>query len=257
MGGDIDIIHLFHINVTEKIRMEKNMKYYVTTAKKFLTMVLCGTLVMPVSATVTTKDTEYATDDVSAVLEKINTEYGTNIYVVSAEELSQYGIDSATSRSIESYETVDLEETLRYLVEVKIPEFERTTQEAIMVMQELGIDTLTASSSTIATDQVMFTSDEPIIATAEIDYAIAGAEAYLTENGYGNTVWGTILAGLCYSNMYQDIWFLAPNPTVTAIDGRRTLYWTGDGSYYAYINGVQYHLDDGTQYASMYAENYG
>ncbi|MCD8069577.1 MAG: hypothetical protein LUE87_11995, partial [Lachnospiraceae bacterium] len=65
-----------------------------------------------------------------------------------------------------------------------------------------------------------------------------------------------IVKGLCYTDVYQEIWFMASNPTVTHTNSSKTLYWVGEGSYCSYINGTQYYLYSGTQYASMNVEDY-
>lgn len=194
-------------------------------------------------------------DEIATILEKINSEYGTNIHVLSEEELEKYGLNSdSASTAMATYENVDLEETLRNIAEVKIPEFERTTQEAIAAMESVGINSSAITATMDSEISVLATNS--IIATKAIDYAIAGAESSITKDSYGNTVWGGITNRYCYTNMYQDIWFLSLNPSVRHIDGRRTLYWTGTGDYCAYINGTQYYLYSGTQYASMYVGNY-
>lgn len=233
------------------------MKHLLRNAKSLCALVLSVVLIMSMSTVAFAADNTIDTEDeISAVLAKINAEYGTNIHVLSDSELAKYGLTDAEPQAMTNYELVDLEETLRYIAEVQIPQFERTSQEAIAAMESVGIDPATMTMTTNNGASVLNATSDPVIATKEIDYAIAGAEAYITEDSYGNTVWGSILTGLCYSNMYQETWFMALNPTVTHIDGRRTLYWTGTGDYCAYINGTQYYLYSGTQYASMYVGNY-
>ena len=233
------------------------MKHLLKNAKNLCALVLSAALIMSMSTVAFAADnTTDTVDEVSAVLARINAEYGTNIHVLSDSELAKYGLTDAEPQTTAALETVDLEETLRYIAEVKIPEFERTTQEAIAAMKSVGIDPATMRMTDGNEADALNAASDPVIATKEIDYAVAGAEAYITEDSYGNTVWGSILKGLCYSNMYQETWFMALNPTVTHIDARRTLYWTGTGDYCSYINGTQYYLYSGTQYASMYVGNY-
>lgn len=233
------------------------MKHFLKNAKSLCALVLSVVLIMSMSTVAFAADNTINTEDeISAVLARINAEYGTNIHVLSDSEFAKYGLTDAEPQTMTALGIVDLEETLRYIAEVQIPEFERTTQEAIADMESVGIDPTTMSMSAVNEVNALNVTSDPVIATKEIDYAIAGAEAYITEDSYGNTVWGSILTGLCYSNMYQETWFMALNPTVTHIDGRRTLYWTGTGDYCAYINGTQYYLYSGTQYASMYVGDY-
>lgn len=233
------------------------MKHFMKSAKSICALVLSVVLIMSMSTVAFAADsTTDTSDEISAILASINAEYGTNIHVLSDNELAKYGLTNAEPQSMPNYEQVDLEETLRYIAEVQIPQFERTTEEAIAVMESVGIDPTTMSATNNNEVDVLSTASDPVVATKAIDYAIAGAEAYITTDYYGNTVWGSILSGFCYSNMYQETWFMALNPTVTHIDGRKTLYWTGTGDYCAYINGTQYYLYSGTQYASMYVGNY-
>ena len=222
------------------------MKQLLKSAKSICALVLAVVLLLSMSTVAFAADNVIDTEEeISAVLEKINAEYGTNIHVLSESELAQYGLTAAEPQATKSYELVDLEETLRYIAEVQIPQFERTTQEANAVMASLSSGA-----------SVLSTTADTVIATKDIDYATAGAEAYITTDSYGNTVWGSIVRGLCYTDMYQETWFMASNPTVTHTDGKRTLYWIGEGDYCAYINGTHYYLYSGTQYASMYVGNY-
>lgn len=222
------------------------MKHFLINKKSLLALVLAMVLLMSMpTVTFAAVNTIDCSGEISAVLAKINAEYGTNIHILSESELVQYGLTAVGSQAANSYEDVDLEETLRYIAEVQIPQFERTTQEATAVMAVISGKT-----------SVFNTAANTVIATKDIDYATAGAEAYITKNSYGNTVWGNIVRGLCYTDIYQSTWFMASNPTVTYKDGNRTLYWTGAGDYCAYINGTQFYLYSGTQYAYIYVEDY-
>lgn len=222
------------------------MKHLLRNAKSIcalvLAMVLCISLSTVAFAADNTTDTE---DEISAVLARINAEYGTNIHVLTERELAKYGLTAAEPAAAATYEVVDLEETLRYIAEVQIPQFERTTQEANAVIAALSSNT-----------SVPTPTANTIIATKDIDYATAGAEAYITTNSSGNAIWGSIIRGLCYTDMYQETWFMASNPTVTHTNGKKTLYWTGSGDYCSYINGTHYYLYSGTQYASMNVNDY-
>lgn len=222
------------------------MKHFIKNVKSICALVLAMALLMSMPIVVFAADNVINTEEeISVILKKINTEYGTNIHVLSESELTQYGLKTAEPQDVNLYELVNLEETLRHIAEVQIPQFERVTQEANVVMAVLfsEANALNATANTV-------------IATKDIDYATAGAEAYITTNSYGNVVWGGIIRGLCYTDMYQETWFMASNPIVTHIDGSKALYWTGEGDYCAYINGTHYYLYSGTQYATMYVEDY-
>ena len=207
-----------------------------------------------INAFATNIETE-SDNEVAIILEKINSEYGTNIHILSEEELEKYGLNSDnTSTVMATYENVNLEETLRNIAETKIPEFERTTQETIAAIESIGIDTNAITANT--DNEISMLATNPVIATKAINYAIAGAESSIARDSYGNAIWGPITNEFCTTNIYQDIWFFALDMYVKHIDRDRTLYWTGTGDYCAYINGEQYYLYSGTQYASMYVSEY-
>lgn len=221
------------------------MKNLLRNAKSIcalvLAMVLCISLSTVAFAADNTTDTE---DEISAVLARINAEYGTNIHVLTESELAKYGLTGAEPAAT-TYEVVDLEATLRYIAEVQIPQFERTTQEAQAAMTAFSGDmsALNAAANTV-------------IATENIDYATAAVEAYITKDAYGNTVWGSIVDSYSYYSPSTSICFLTASTNAVHADGRRTILWTGDGDYLSNINGVYYYLYSGIQYASMYAADY-
>lgn len=220
------------------------MKQLLKSAKSICALLLATALLMSTVAFAAdnTIDTE---EEISAVLAKINAEYDTNIRVLSESELIQYGLTAAEMQAAKSYEPVDLEETLHFIAEVQIPQFEHTTREA-----------KAATVAAFGEMSAFGTTASPIIATKAIDYATAAVEAYITTDSYGNTVWGNILKSYCDTNMYQTTCFIANSTSATHMDGRRTIYWTGDGDYIAHINGSYYYLYSGTQYASMYVRDY-
>ena len=139
-------------------------------------------------------------------------------------------------------ELAQLEDTLRHIAE---------TQEANAILASIENDFIAATRS-----GELRSTDEPITATKEIEYATAGAVAYTSKTILGKTIWGEIQHGFCVTDTQQATWFRATNPTVSRTDGNRTLYWVETGSYYSNINGTQYYLYSGTQYASMPIEDY-
>ncbi len=221
------------------------MKHLLRNAKSIcalvLAMVLCMSLSTVAFAADNTTDTE---DEISAVLARINAEYGTDIHILTESELAKYGLTAAEPVAT-TYEVVDLEETLRYIAEVQIPQLERTTQEAQAAMAALSSDT-----------GALGTAANTVIATESIDYATAAVEAYITEDSYGNVVWGSIVKAYCVTNIMQSTYFMATSTSATHTDARRTIHWTGNGDYISNINGNYYYLYSGTQYASMYAKDY-
>ena len=146
-------------------------------------------------------------------------------------------------------ELMALENTLRHIAETQIPQFVAATQEANAVLSSIH-------TSTVSSGNELRAASTPITATKDIDYATAGAVAYTSKTIFGKTIWGEIQHGFCVTDTQQATWFQATNPTVTRTDSNRTLYWVGTGSYYSNVNGTQYYLYSGTQYASMPISDY-
>lgn len=196
-------------------------------------------------------DTQKAIDD---ILTEINAEYGTNIHILTNSEKQPYEVSSANIPTMTASKLADLKNELRHIAEYEIPEFERTTQEAMQVIARVNTSLCTDIEFPEAT--VTAYDYDPLFAIKAIDYAVAAAEAYITKDRYGNTVWGSVINKFCITDRTQSRWFYAASPTVSRIDGGRTLYWVGTGDYCATIDGVQYFLSSGTQYAEMYVGNY-
>lgn len=222
------------------------MKKHTRSAKSICALVLSMLLFVSMSTVAFAADNNIANEKkASEVLARINAEYCTNIRKLSENELAQYGLTTVDPQIAQAYELVDLEETLRYIAEVQIPRFERTTQEAQSMM-----------ANSPSGKGVLSTTGSSVIATKSIDYATAAVEAYLTTDSYGNTVWGSILKSYCDTNKNLSTFFIANSTTATHMDGNRTIRWTGSGDYISNVNGNYYYLYSGTQYAYMYAADY-
>jgi|BioPla2DNA2_1021312.scaffolds.fasta_scaffold13394_5 hypothetical protein len=211
-----------------------------------LVLVLCMSLTIPAFAA---EDRIVSDTEVSAVLSQINEEYGTNIHALSADELISLGLPVSEPKPMSASELMALENTLRHIAETQIPQFVAATQEANAVLSSIH-------TSTVSSGNELRAASTPITATKDIDYATAGAVAYTSKTIFGKTIWGEIQHGFCVTDTQQATWFQATNPTVTRTDSNRTLYWVGTGSYYSNINGTQYYLYSGTQYASMPIDDY-
>ena len=211
-----------------------------------LVLVLCMSLTVPAFAA---EDRIVSDTEVSAVISQINEEYGTNIHALSADELISLGLPVSEPKPMTASELMALENTLRHIAETQIPQFVAATQEANAVLSSI-------QTSTVSSGNELRAASTPITATKDIDYATAGAVAYTSKTIFGKTIWGEIQHGFCITDTQQATWFQATNPTVTRTDSNRTLYWVGTGSYYSNVNGTQYYLYSGTQYASMPISDY-
>ena len=220
--------------------------------RKHLSFLLALLLCMSLTITAFAAEERIVSDtEISAVIAEINEEYGTNIHILSDEELALLGLPASEPLLMTAAELTQLKDTLRYIAATQIPQFKAATQEANSVFASIG-DNL----SRAALFDESRSTNEPITATKEIEYATAGAVAYTSKTILGKTIWGEIQHGFCLTDTQQATWFRATNPTVTRIDSNRTLYWVGTGNYYSNINGTQYYLYSGTQYASMPIDDY-
>lgn len=234
------------------------MKNNIIKARNFLAIALSVVLCLPTSTVVFAADVEpvYGVEDMTAVLEKINAEYGTNMHILSDSELAELGLPVTESQPLTASELKEFEEQMRYAAEVRIPQFERKTQEALTIMESLDIDSDVAASSLDEESIPEIADQNPVMAYKAIDYAIAIAQAYITTDDYGNRVWGTIVNAYCGYDADDPVYFIAPAPTAKHIDARRSIYWTGEGQYFQNSHGQMVFLAKGTQYASMYVGNY-
>ena len=222
------------------------MKCFLKKATSFCALLLSAALVTSAPAAAFATENRFGSgEEISDVLDKINAEYGTNIQVLTEQELACYGITATETQTKSSYECGNLEETLRYIAEVRIPQFKQITQEAKAILSAVSGGTAAAG-----------TASNTVIAIRAIDYATAAVEAYRTTDSYGNTIWGNILRAYCETNIYQPTYFVSANPTAFCMDNNRTICWMGEGNYMAYINGSHYYLYSGTQYAYMSIEDY-
>lgn len=212
-----------------------------------LSVVMLLSMASLASAASTTDNTVETAND---IIDRINDEYGTNIHALTVAELEKYGLSMDEKVTDHVIDLKAFEAELRYIAEVEIPQFEHDTKEA------WGKSTQISQSATRIGESVTNYMNAPIVATKAINYATAGATAYTTTNYYGAKTWGSVVNVFCSADMYSSRWFMALYPSVTKTDGGRTLYWEGYGDYCAYIDGVQYYLYSGTQYAEMYVGNY-
>lgn len=220
--------------------------------RKYLSLILVFLLCLSMSVTAFAAEERIVSNaEIEAMLESINSEYGTNIHALSYEELIALELPVEDYKPMTLSELTQLENTLRNIAENQIPKFMESTKEAETVLSYISV----SEGESIPFDGATVLSDA-VTATKEIEYATAGAVAYTSKTIFGKTIWGEIQHGFCVTDTSQATWFSATNPTVTRTDSNRTLYWVGVGSYYSNINGTQYYLYSGTQYASMPISDY-
>ena len=102
---------------------------------KILTVLMC--FFMFSSSVVAEEIAANNDDQLSLLLNDINNEYGTNFHILSDSELEYYGIPKTIPQKLSSSELNDLEQYLRYIAEIKMPEFEKETQEALSIMKNV------------------------------------------------------------------------------------------------------------------------
>lgn len=90
---------------------------------KILTVLMC--FFMFSSSVVAEEIAANNDDQLSLLLNDINNEYGTNFHILSDSELEYYGIPKTIPQKLSSSELNDLEQYLRYIAEIKMPEFEK------------------------------------------------------------------------------------------------------------------------------------
>lgn len=240
------------------------------SVKKICALVLSTALITSMSTSAfALGNIKYTDEEFADLLSKINAEYGTDIQVMSESDCTKYDITDFQPRA--DFEHGDLEETLRYIAEVMIPQFDCATQEADAAFELVshetndaaGNESFSAALNDMSSEFEMSTlnNDRPIIVAAEkeIKYATATASAYVEKDNYGNTVWGSVTAKGCDSDPQSgEFWFVAQpeDITVTHADGRRTLMWKGEGVYWCFLNGEKCKVKTGKQTAEMYISNY-
>ena len=126
-------------------------------------------------------------DSMNEIIAEINSEYGTNIHILSKEELKKYGLPENTNDNEVNFDSNSFEKELRYIAEVEIPEYDRITKESISGLQSKE-STLNYFNTEENTTNISINSASPVTAKKAINYATAGAKAYIKKNNYGNNV---------------------------------------------------------------------
>ena len=100
--------------------------------KGIVAIIVATLTILSMSSFVFASDhTVTSVNDVEKIIETINAEYGTNIHILSKDELDSLGISEDEEYSVENVDLEKFETELRNIVEVDFPPFERNTQEAL------------------------------------------------------------------------------------------------------------------------------
>lgn len=227
------------------------MNKLLTSGKRICAILLGLSLCIPFATVAfATNEIVDSDEEIAEVLERINSEYGTQICVIPDENFAYTDFEGESLDMSDTYQNVDLEKTLRYICEMKIPQIDRMTQEATAVMSMLSNDKNPDEES------CLMETRGTVVAQKNIEYATAYVEAYVSQDSQGNAIWGRIVDKRCLPHTNEKTLFVCDSPTVTHKDGNRTLYWVGDGDYYSFINGKRYYLRSGTQSTSMSISSY-
>ena len=195
----------------------------------------------------------YTRDDLEEVLTEINNYYKIDIHIENIRD-EQIKTASVNTPILTEEKFAHLKEELYHIAEFEIPEYEVVTKSTMLRLTGQNNEEIT----TFRRQSLMSTSIdyEPVYAVKAINYAAAAAEAYITTDSYGNTIWGAVINKFCITDRSEERWFYAAAPNVSRIDLGRTLYWVGSGYYGATYNGIEFYLHSGTQYAEMYVGSY-
>ena len=172
--------------------------------KRLLSIIMTTVIICSISVVALAAEQDIVTnqDSMNEIIAEINSEYGTNIHILSKEELKKYGLPENTNDNEVNFDSNSFEKELRYIAEVEIPEYDRITKESISGLQSKE-STLNYFNTEENTTNISINSASPVTAKKAIKYATAGAKAYIKKNNYGNNVWGTVTNVFCETNMYQ------------------------------------------------------
>lgn len=106
-------------------------------------------------------------DSMNEIIAEINSEYGTNIHILSKEELKKYGLPENTNDNEVNFDSNSFEKELRYIAEVEIPEYDRITKESISGLQSKE-STLNYFNTEENTTNISINSASPVTAKKAI-----------------------------------------------------------------------------------------
>lgn len=105
--------------------------------KRLLSIIMTTVIICSISVVALAAEQDIVTnqDSMNEIIAEINSEYGTNIHILSKEELKKYGLPENTNDNEVNFDSNSFEKELRYIAEVEIPEYDRITKESISGLQ--------------------------------------------------------------------------------------------------------------------------
>ena len=153
------------------------MKKTVKITKKVYAILLTFVLLFAMQPTVCFADEVDTITEITAIVDKINNEYGTEIRMITKAEADAMGVDMPDLQDISDTDLAALEERLRYCAEELIPQFKRNTQNAIASMEKYGLDLSTMVEN--CSEMSSARNSNLVYASTGIDGGIAYARAYI------------------------------------------------------------------------------
>lgn len=133
--------------------------------KRLLSIIMTTVIICSISVVALAAEQDIVTnqDSMNEIIAEINSEYGTNIHILSKEELKKYGLPENTNDNEVNFDSNSFEKELRYIAEVEIPEYDRITKESISGLQSKE-STLNYFNTEENTTNISINSASPVTA---------------------------------------------------------------------------------------------
>ncbi|WP_092976991.1 hypothetical protein [Ruminococcus sp. YE282] len=137
--------------------------------KRLLSIIMTTVIICSISVVALAAEQDIVTnqDSMNEIIAEINSEYGTNIHILSKEELKKYGLPENTNDNEVNFDSNSFEKELRYIAEVEIPEYDRITKESISGLQSKE-STLNYFNTEENTTNISINSASPVTAKKAI-----------------------------------------------------------------------------------------
>ena len=137
--------------------------------KRLLSIIMTTVIICSISVVALAAEQDIVTnqDSMNEIIAEINSEYGTNIHILSKEELKKYGLPENTNDNEVNFDSNSFEKELRYIAEVEIPEYDGITKESISGLQSKE-STLNYFNTEENTTNISINSDSPVTAKKAI-----------------------------------------------------------------------------------------